>query len=122
MPSGKAGTLTAEDFTKLKALAATYGGKTLALKVAKVCTKSAAPLSHEFPGSLVAKAFTSTAKKITDKLGAGAAPVSGAAFSDVSKMVSRYGAEIVVMKLAKIAKKNNDVATATSLKSIFIAA
>jgi len=117
--NGKAGTLTVEDFNKLKSLATSHGEKTLALKVAKVCSKFAAPLTHEYPNSAVGKAYVSTAKKITDSLGTASPAIPGSAFTDVSKMVSKYGAELIVMKLSKIAKKNNNAAMSTQLKSIF---
>ncbi len=117
---GKSGTLTPEDFKTLEGLAATYGEKTLALKVAKVCTKFGEPLIHEFPKSLVGNAYLSMGKKITTAVGGGAAAsIPGTAFASISKMVGRYGAELVVAKLAKIAKKSNKAAVATSLKSIF---
>jgi hypothetical protein len=121
--NGKSGTLTPEDFKKLSTLATTYGEKVVAMKVAKVCTKSAAPLLHEFAGSAVAKAFNATGKRITDALGSGTTgSIPGSAFIDLSKLVNRYGAEIVVIKLAKIAKKANKASVASSLKGIFNAA
>lgn len=118
--NGKSGTLTPEDFSALQGLATTYGEKTLALKVAKVCTKFAEPLLHEFPKSAVGLAYVAMGKKITVAVGSHtASSIPGTAFASISKMVNRYGAEVVVGKLAKIAKKGNKVAIASSLKSIF---
>ena len=77
---------------------------------------------HEYPGSAVGKAFSTTAKKITDALGTASTPIPGSAFVAVSKMVNRYGAEIVVLKLAKIAKKANHSDVSSSLSRIFLAA
>lgn len=119
MATGKSGTLTPEDFKKLEGFSTTYGEKTLALKVAKFCTKVSGDLTHEYPKTVIGKAYADTAKKITAVLGSSSTAIPGSVFMDLSSMVRKYGPELVVTKLAKIAKKGNKASVATSLKGIF---
>jgi hypothetical protein len=118
---GKPGTLSVEDFESLKALVAQYGAGTLAKKVAKTCGKKAATLGHEYGASLVAKAYKDTSSKILSAFGGNgtATAISGTAFTTISNLVGKYGAELVIIKLAKLAKKGNDTATAGSLGKLF---
>lgn len=120
--TGKSGTLSADDFTALSGFAAVYGEKGVAQKIAKVCKNKAESYLHEFKGSAVGKAFDLTSSKISSSL-AGAAPmVKSADFTVLASMVDNYGPELIVGKLAKIAKKSGKVETASSLSKIFPAA
>jgi hypothetical protein len=116
---GKSGTLTVEDFASLKALAAEYGAAILARKVAKACSNKAKLLMHEYPSSAVGKAYSDTAAKVIVALGAtGNGSVKGSTFTTIGQLVGRYGAELIVQKLAKIAKKT-DMGTSRTLSAIF---
>lgn len=116
--TGKPGTFSPDDFNTLKTLAETHGAETLAKKVAKACNNKANALSHEYSNSAVAKAYAATAKKVMDALPGASSSIPGAAFVSVGQLVGKYGPELVVLKLAKIAKKSN-ATSATKLSSIF---
>lgn len=131
---GKAGTITEAEFDMLSSAMQNYGGKLLAAKVAKICTKRSAKLLHENTASLVGNAYKSVATKITSTTGNVTTPVSRDVFAGLEKMIDSYGAEVVVNKLGKIAARrakalreeqgstsqyNSAKAAADALKGIF---
>lgn len=110
MPSdnnGKSGTITPEEFTELSSYVTRYGAPVLASKVAKVCTKYSAPYKHEYTNSAIAAAWLSVAGKISGFIGNNRTVVSMEAFEFIESLVHTYGPEVVVQKLAKIAKRGN---------------
>ena len=117
--NGKSGTITPEEFDTLAALYDSYGGKVLASKVALVCSKKAEVLKHEYPSSSVAAAYASVGNKIKTAVGTSTTKIGRDAFSALSSLVNTYGAEVITMKLAKLAKRNEATADFTTLKSIF---
>lgn len=116
--SGKSGTITPDEFTQLSELAGRYGANVLASKVAKVCTKYSSPYKHEYANSAIAAAWLSVAGKISGLIGTNRTVVSMDAFEFIESLVHTYGPEVVIQKLAKIAKKNN-MTGANSLLSLF---
>jgi hypothetical protein len=116
--AGKGGTLAPSDFESLKGLVGSFGASTLALKVAKACNQKAAALNHEYPKSAVAAAYVATASKITNAGLGSPKMIPGSAFVTVGQMVGKYGAELVVQKLAKSVKKT-DASLYNKLNSIF---
>lgn len=116
---GKPGTVTAEEFEALSGAVSTWGAKVLAQKVAKICSKKAALLTHEFPSSGIAAAYTAVASRITGSLGAQSRPVSKEFFGTLTNMVASYGPEVLVMKLAKIAGRVGNSADKTTLAALF---
>lgn len=116
---GKPGTIAPEQFEELTNLVENYGAKLLAAKVAKICSKRAEFLKHEYPNSAVAAAFNSTATKISSVVGGGTGSVSRESFDSLSELVDEYGPEVVTMKLAKIAKRSGDNTASEMLKRIF---
>jgi hypothetical protein len=113
---GKPGTMAVEQFNFLKTQVESFGAKTLASKLAKVCGKRASALKHECAKSVVGAAYESIASKINGKVGPVTAKVPIETFSMLSDLTDQYGAELVIAKLAKL----STVATEkTLLKSIF---
>lgn len=105
--NGKAGTMTTEDFQALSVLAATYSPALLALKVSKASRNIASKYQHEHAESAVGAAWESVSGSIKQGLPTVRnSIVSNEAFSSLSNMVLRYGAELVVTKLGKIASKS----------------
>lgn len=117
--TGKGGTLSPEDFESLTAMATASGPKLLAAKVAKICLKKAETYKHEYANSTLGTAYAGIAAKLTGVVGTGTRAITRESFNSLSGMVNTYGPEVVVQKLAKIAKRNNLVADATALKGIF---
>ena len=117
--TGKSGTLSPTDFEKLNTMAAASGAKLLATKVAKICLTKSAALKHEYALSSVGAAYGTIGSKLTSVVGTGTKAISREAFNSLTSMVGTYGPELVIQKLAKIAKRNGVVAEATMLKSIF---
>lgn len=118
--NGKSGTITPEEFDELSSLVTTYGAKLLTKKIAKISTKSAAPFLHENPDSMVGKAWSGVASRINSVVtGVGERAINKDAYSFLSSLVSKYGAEVVVWKLSKIASKTNNKTDSTLLKSVF---
>jgi len=117
--TGKGGTLSPEDFELLTGMVATSGAKLLATKVAKICLKKASVLQHEYARSAIAAGYSGVATKLTGVVGTGNRAISRDAFNSLTSMVASYGPEVVIQKLAKIAKRNNNLADATMLKGIF---
>ena len=122
---GKAGTILPEEFTQLSEATAQYtkggvnGALLLASKVAKICAKKSAALKHEFPGSTVAAAYDGIVNKINGVTGNLQGTITTDLFGDLTGMVAKYGPEVVIWKLAKIAKKNNYGTISTSLSGLF---
>jgi hypothetical protein len=118
---GKPGTLAVEDFETLGMMVGDYGPKLVAQKVSKILLKQAATLKHEYPASAVAGAMTATAAKLTTAIGAEprGSIISRDYYSELTGMVNRYGSEVVVQKLAKLAKRSGAIADSNALKVIF---
>lgn len=116
--TGKAGTMSVEDFESLTSMSSAYGETLLATKVAKICSKRAAPLLREYSGSALGNAYSSVASKITNAVSVSDRTISRDNFSAIGSWIDKYGPELVVQKLAKIAQRNSS-ADATTLKSIF---
>jgi predicted anti-sigma-YlaC factor YlaD len=117
--TGKGGTLSPEHFETLSEMVAASGAKLLATKVAKICLKKSEALKHEYANSSIAAGYAGVATKLTGVVGTGTRAITRASFDALTSMVAAYGPEVVVQKLAKIAKRNNNVADATALKGIF---
>ena len=116
---GRGGTLAVEDFESLESMASLYNEKVLASKVAKICSKRADYLKHEYAGSSISLAFASTASKIKTAVGEARGMVPTETFENLADMVMGYGPELVIQKLGKLAKRNGRVAESTVLKAIF---
>lgn len=118
---GKAGTLAVDDFETLAEMVGAYSPKLVAQKVAKILTKKASGYLHEYPSSLLGGAYTATAAKLTTAIGAEprGSIITRDFYGQLSSMVDRYGAEIVVQKVAKLAQRAGNTADATALKNIF---
>lgn len=116
---GKSGTVTAAEFEALSAAVSQWGAKVLAQKVAKICSKKAALLTHEFPSSTIAAAYMGISTRILGGLGSESRPISALFFTTLTNMVATYGPEVVVLKLAKIAGKTGASAEKTSLSALF---
>lgn len=106
--TGKPGTLTEVDFTSLYQIVDSYKAQLVATKVAKLCMKKAAPYLHEYPESAVGKAYASVAQKITDAVGTSSNVINRDAFHSLSSMVDRYGPEVIIQKLGKIARRQSN--------------
>lgn len=122
MPSsntGKAGTITASEFTQLSSLVAQYGPLVIGQKISKICSKMSAGYLHEFPTSPVGLAWQGLGSKIGAAMGSVNRPVSSSNFSFLSKLVTNYGPEVVIRKVAKIAGSSGSNTNATTLKSLF---
>ncbi len=117
--TGKAGTITVDEFDSLSDMAATYSETVLASKVGKILDKKAGVLLHECSTSLVGAAYRSVSGKLTTAVGTSARKISKESFDSLSSMVERYGAEVITWKLAKLAKRNERTADAALLKGIF---
>jgi hypothetical protein len=113
---GKAGTMAVEQYNFLKTQVESFGAKTLASKLAKVCSKRATALKHECAASLVGSAYENAASKINRKIGTVTAKVPIETFSMLSDLTDQYGVELVVSKLAKLSTVQTEK---TLLKSIF---
>ena len=116
---GKPGTITAEEFTALKAAVDQWGAKLLASKVAKICSKKGTSLVHEFATSAIGAAYNAIASSITAAVGSPSGLVSSAFNDSLTQMVATYGPEVVIFKLAKLAGKAGNSADQTLLKGLF---
>lgn len=116
--TGKPGTFAVEDFETLKTLVTSYGPEVVAKKVAKACLNKSKALSHEYAGSAVAKAYAATASRVTSILPGTSTAIPGSAFSSLGQLVGKYGAELVIIKTAKLSKKTN-ASLASKLSTIF---
>lgn len=117
---GKSGTVTAAEFESLTTMVRQYGARTVASKVAEICSNKAARLTHEWNGSGVASAYNSVASRINSAVGSnGSRSISTDMFTSLTGMVATYGPEVIVQKVAKIAGRNGSSADATQLKNIF---
>lgn len=118
---GKPGTITKEEFTVLNnAVTSLKGGaRILAAKVAKICSSKASALKHEYPASTVAAAYDGIVSKILNSVGKSEAKVPGELFSQLTAMVAQYGPEVVIWKLAKIAKTTGNASDSALLSGIF---
>jgi len=120
MPNfGKPGTVTEAEFTALSDAVGTWGALLIALKIAKFCSNRAATLSHEYASSALATAYTGYASKITSVVRVPNGKISSEFFTTLGNMVSTYGPEVVVWKLAKIAGRNGASADKTLLAGLF---
>jgi phenylacetate-coenzyme A ligase PaaK-like adenylate-forming protein len=119
--TGKPGTITPAEYDSLKSMVGKFGAKLLVQKVAKICSKRAEHFKHEYPSSSIGAAYGTASSRINSVLGASTAPISTEFFKDLESMVTNYGPEVLVMKLAKTATKLGNTKDGTSLKSIFVA-
>lgn len=103
--SGKSGTLTESEFNALMAASERYGTALLTNKVAKICSNLSIKLLHENSGSAVGNAYKSIATRISGEFGSVKSVVSREVFTMLEGLVTAYGAEVVVWKLAKIASR-----------------
>jgi hypothetical protein len=117
--TGKPGTITAAEFETLETLAEQYGAMVLAKKLPKIATRIADGYKHEFAGSPVGAAWASVAHMLSTRVGAATAGISNDAFKFLGGLVNSYGVETVVSKLAKLAARNGDNGSATTLKAVF---
>lgn len=117
--TGKPGTITPEEFELLESGVNAYGARTVASKVAKICSKKADALKHEYPLSSVASAYASIASKIVGSVGSVTKAVSSDFFNSLTGMVALYGPEVVTWKIAKLAKRTGSTADSNMLSSLF---
>lgn len=105
--TGKPGTMTEEHFENLVGICEDYAVKTVAQKVSKICLKSAAPFTHEYGNSLVGNAWTNTANKISAVVGTDTSKIDRDSFGEIESLVYRYGPEVVIQKLSKVANRQS---------------
>lgn len=116
--NGKSGTMTPEDFELLTNMATTYSPFLLGLKVAKVASRISASYLHEYPESLVGSAWKTVGERIVAALNTTRSSiVDMQTFNDIYGLVTKYGAELVIRKLAKIAGRSG--AEPGVLKTLF---
>ena len=120
--AGKPGTITAQEFTTLEGLVSQYGPLVVSQKISKICKKMSAGYLHEFPSSVVGLAWLGLGTKIDTATGSVNRPISTTGFNFLSGLVTNYGAEVVVRKIAKIAHRTGagpNVSASTALKALF---
>jgi hypothetical protein len=119
--SGKGGTITEEDFESLEAMVGAHTSRLIAQKVAKVLTKRAAIYKHEYSNSSMAQALASVAGKITSAVGTEqrGLVITRDFYTGLSGMVDKYGPEVVIQKVAKLAKRAGQTSDASTLKALF---
>jgi hypothetical protein len=117
--TGKAGTITIEEFEELTAWSERYGTRLLAQKVGKICLKEATPYVREYSNSAVGLAWSGLAAKINTAVGQHTTDISREAFHFLTDLVEQYGAEVVMQKLGKIAGRMNNATDAALFKELF---
>lgn len=117
--TGKSGTVTPEEFELLEAAVSQWGARLVASKIAKICSKKAEALKHEYALSPVAAAYADIASKIATAVGSQPKPVSSDFFNSLTGMVALYGPEVVTWKIAKLAKRAGSTADSTMLGGLF---
>ncbi len=116
---GKSGTLAVEDFEELSGYAEEYGVLAIGQKIAKVCNRLAEGYKHEFVDSSIASAWSGLSSKISSALGTSRVSVPSEVFSFLGNITTSYGPEVVIQKLAKIAKRMDNVNDAKTLSVLF---
>jgi hypothetical protein len=116
---GKPGTVLPEEFTFLTTAVSTSSVRLLALKVAKICSRKAESLAHENPASAIAAAYSGIASKIVSAVGKADGKISTDDYNTLTGMIAQYGPEVVIWKLAKIAKKANNRTDSALLSGLF---
>ena len=119
MRTGKSGTVTPEEFEQLASLVENYGARLLAQKVGKACSRVAKDFTHEFPTSSVGAAWNGSGSRIVTSLGAGTRPITKDGFNFLVDLVGFYGPEVVLTKIAKLAKKSGNLDEAAIIKNVF---
>ncbi len=115
----KPGTIKPEEFTQLSSLVQSFGPLTIAGKVSKVCKKMSSGYLHEVPTSPVGLAWQGLSTRIDTVLStATLRAVPNASFAFLSTLVTNYGPEVIVRKIAKIAARSN-ASEAPALKALF---
>ncbi len=115
----KPGTIKPEEFTQLTSLVESFGSLTISAKVSKICKKMSAGYLHEVPTSPVGLAWQGLGTRIDTVLRSSSPrAVPNASFSFLSTLVTNYGPEVVIRKIAKIASRLN-APEAPSLKTLF---
>jgi hypothetical protein len=116
---GKPGTISKEEFTALNSAAQKFSVRLLASKVAKICGRKSASLKHEYPASTVAAAYDGIVNKIVTAVGKQDTAIPTPLFDQLTGMVAQYGPEVVIWKLAKIAKSSNNASDSALLSGLF---
>lgn len=117
--NGKSGTITPEEFETLSSMVGQFGPMVIGAKLAKICTRMSAGYLHEHANSLVGKAWSGLAAKIGGAVGAQTRAIPSADFTFLTTLVTNYGPEVVVQKVAKIALKAGNTVNGNTLKVLF---